>query len=146
MNCELHTAKSLARTNLHLLTLLRDNLTKPESDFNKKLTAWIGGVEPLDRDGHIALVLDHGEIVGWARTEVWSDGNGAIYDTLEAFVAPEYRLRGVAAYASSAIYSGVLHDCGLGVAVFSPVMMLVAKRAGFFPTLFTPIDGRWVRV
>lgn len=144
MNCELHTAKSLARSNLHLLTFIRDNLTKPNSDFNRKLTAWIGGVEPLDRDGHIAIVFDHGEVVGWARTEVWGDECGRLHDTLEAFVAPEYRLRGVAAYAASALYSGVLHDCRR-VAVFRTVMMLVAKRAGLCPTLFTPIDGRWVR-
>ena len=123
---------------------IRDHLTKPGSDFRGKLIAWLAGSsssEPTASDGHIALVRDQSEIVGWARTERWSD-----YDTLEAFVAPPYRRRGIAAFAASGIYSAVLHENGGAVAVFHPHMLLVARRAGFWPTLFAKEDGQWRRV
>ena len=121
---------------------VREHLTKPCSDFQGKLDAWlVGSLTPTDEDGHIALVEDHGEVVGWARTEQWSD-----CDTLEAFVAPPYRRRGIAAFAASGIYSAVLLDTPPRVAVFHPHMLLVARRAGFFPTLFQKEGGQWFRV
>jgi len=121
---------------------VREHLTKPCSDFQGKLDAWlVGSLTPADEDGHIALVEDHGEIVGWARTEGWS-----VYDTLEAYVAPPYRRRGIAAFAASGLYSAVLHDNVGTVAVFHPHMLLVARRAGFFPTLFRKEGGQWFRV
>lgn len=131
---------------------VRDNLTKQGSDFQRKLTAWIdGSSKPTAADGHIALVYDHGEIVGWARTEYWSAGSDdadgyLMYDTLEAYVAEDYRRRGIAAFAASGIYSAVLHENGGTVAVFHPHMLLVARRAGFWPTLFQKEDGQWSRV
>lgn len=142
---------------------VRDHLTRPGSDFQRKLTSWIdGSSKPTAADGHIALVLDHGEIIGWARTEVWEtfdaatddemdsnpfyEGDNAVYDTLEAFVAPPYRLRGIAAFAASGIFSAVLHENGGTVAVFHPHMLLVARRAGFWPTLFEKEGGQWLRV
>jgi hypothetical protein len=112
---------------------IRDELTKPGSDFHKAIDT--------KTDGHIAVVFDGETIVGWARTEYWSagdDGAGGqmMYDTLEAFVRPDRRLQGVAVFAAAGIYSSVLHENGGVVAVFHPHMLLVARRAGFFPTLF----------
>jgi len=125
---------------------VRDHLTKPGSDFRKKITSWMyGETLPTAADGHIALVEDHGEIVGWARTERWLV-DVTLYDTLEAFVAPPYRRRGIAAFAASGIYSAVLHENGGTVAVFHPHMLLVARRAGFWPTLFAKEEGQWLRV
>jgi len=131
---------------------VRDHLTKQGSDFRKKITSWMYGESlPTESDGHIALVEDRGEIIGWARTEQWSagsDGAGGfvLYDTLEAFVAEPYRRRGIAAFAASGLYSAVLHDNGCTVAVFHPHMLLVARRAGLWPTLFEKEDGQWHRV
>ena len=91
-------------------------------------------------------VLDDEVVVGWARTEQWYDGNGIPFDTLEAFVRPERRMRGIAAFAASGLYSAVFHASGCAVAVFSPYMMLVARRAGLFPTLFERDgNGHWRR-
>jgi len=119
---------------------VREHLTRDGSDFQNKLTAWIdGSLTPTDEDGHIAMVEDHGEVVGWARTEQWSD-----YDTLEAFVSDQYRLRGIAAFAACGVFASVVH--GGTVAVFHPHMLLVARRAGFWPTLFAKEDGQWLRV
>jgi len=102
---------------------IRDELTKPGSDFHKAIDT--------KTDGHIAVVFDGETIVGWARTERWQS-----YDTLEAFVRPERRLQGVAVFAAAGIYSSVLHENGGVVAVFHPHMLLVARRAGFWPVLF----------
>ena len=151
MTCEILTLGELVGSP-DLALFVRNKLTKPGSDFQWKLTRLLHReVEPSSDDGHIALVADQGEIVGWARTECWqaeSDGaDGFVsYDTLEAFVAPDYRLRGIAGFAASGLYASVLHDNGCTVAVFDPHMLLVAKRAGFWPTLFTKSPaGKWVR-
>jgi len=88
--------------------------------------------------------MDDAEVVGWARTERWIESTGLEYDTLEAFVRPERRLQGIAAFAAAGIYSSIssdLLDDGFAVAVFHPHMMLVARRAGFSPTLFER-DGK----
>ena len=118
--------------------LIRDELTKPDSDFHH-------GVETKTA-GLIAIVMDDEVVVGWARTEQWYDGNGIPFDTLEAFVRPERRMRGIAGFAASGLYSAVFHASGCAVAVFSPYMMLVARRAGLFPTLFEQDgNGHWRR-
>ena len=160
MTCTILTARIFAAS---AAEYVRDHLTNPGSDFQKKLTAWLdGSAKPAKSDGYIALVEDQGEIVGWARTELWEtfdaatddemdsnpfyEGDNAAYDTLEAYVAKPYRLRGIAAFAASGIYSAVLHENGGAVAVFHPHMQLVARRAGLWPTLFAKEDGQWRRV
>jgi hypothetical protein len=149
MTCTILTARIFAAS---AAEYVRDHLTKPDSDFQKKLTAWLDGAsKPTKSDGYIAVVEDQGEIVGWARTESWSDGDdGAdgevLYDTLEAYVAKPYRLRGIAAFAASGLCSSVLYDNGGTVAVFHPHMLLVARRAGLWPTLFEKEGGQWRRV
>jgi len=117
--------------------LIRDKLTKPGSDFHHAVET--------KTDGLIAIVMDDDVVAGWARTEYWSAGL-ALYDTLEAFVRPERRMQGIAAFAAAGLYTAFLHEQGGTVAVFSPQMMLVAKRAGFCPTLFERDgNGGWRR-
>jgi hypothetical protein len=116
---------------------IRDELTKPGSDFHKSIDT--------KTDGHIAIVMDGEVVAGWARTEQWIDGTGLEYDTLEAFVRPERRLQGIAAFAAAGLYTAALHENGCTVAVFSPHMLLVAKRAGFFPVLFGRDGNGWWR-
>lgn len=127
------TILPLADLDASMRRLIRDELTKPDSDFHKSVET--------KQDGHIAIVMDDAEVVGWARTEQWYDGNGSHYDTLEAFVRPERRLQGIAVFAACGVYSSALYDNGCVVAVFNPHMLLVARRAGFWPMLFEP-DGK----
>lgn len=146
MICRILDIPTLVATAKPEATFILHHLTRPESDFSKKLTSWLyTPVRPGPGDGHIAIVLDHGEVVGWARTERWterfSDGSGLTWDTLEAFVARDCRSRGVAAFAAAGLYASTLHDTGCNVAVFAPSMLMVAKRAGLLPTLFER-DGR----
>ena len=152
MNCRTIPITDLVATIGHeQASLLLHRLTRSGGDFARKLTTWLyTTAKPTPADGTIAVVTDHGEVVGWARTERWSeplDEAGAVlhWDTLEAFVAPEYRSRGVAAFAAAGLYAASLHDCGCTVAVFRPVMLLVARRAGFIPTLFERRDRKGVR-
>lgn len=162
MTCRiLRTRDIIEQLGVGVTTFLLHSLTRPGSDFHRKLTTWLyTPARPTRADGDIAVVFDQGEVVGWARTERWSEpmGDAAVghvllnadgatihWDTLEAFVAPEYRGRGVAAFAASGLYASVLHDTGLGVAVFRPSMILVARRAGLHPTLFEMVKGRWVQ-
>lgn len=145
MNCEILPLAAFVES-AYLALYVRNKLTRPGSDFQRKIDALLFGErEAFDRDGEIALVFDHGQVIGWARTEYWSAGDEVLYDTLEAFVAEDYRLRGIAAFASAGLYAKALFDNGGTVAVFHPHMLLVAKRAGFFATLFAKVDGKWVR-
>jgi hypothetical protein len=136
------TVLPLADLDASMRRLIRDELTKPGSDFH-------GAVE-TKTDGLIAVVMDDEVVAGWARTERWSvgdDGAGGLvmYDTLEAFVRPERRLQGIAAFAASGLFSAT-YDNGCTVAVFSPHMLLVARRAGFWPVLFERDgNGGWRR-
>jgi len=158
MHCLIHPATQLPE---HAAEWLRDRLTKPGSDFQRKLGAWLRGLKPEEADGHIAIASDHGEIVGWCRTESWTERtnpvfldqggpaycwDATVHDTLEAFVAPEYRGRGIAAWCAAGLAAALLTGKGANVAVFHPHMLLVARRAGLHPTLFQKRGDEWARV
>jgi len=118
------------------LSAIAASFTKPGSDFNKKLTSG----QPLGvYDGLIAVVRSRTEILGWARSETWQR-----WDTLESFVSPSHRGRGIAAFAASGLRSTYNHTAE--VAVFHPHMLLVAKRAGFRPILFHKEGDQWSKV
>jgi hypothetical protein len=130
------TVLPLADLDASMRRLIKDELTKPGSDFHHAVET--------RQDGYISIVMDDANVVGWARTEEWIESTGLEYDTLEAFVRPERRLEGIGAFAAAGLFSGVLHDNGGQVAVFQPHMLLLARRAGFFPILFARgEDGFW---
>jgi GNAT superfamily N-acetyltransferase len=113
---------------------IADHLTRPESEFQRALID--GGVT-----GTIAICLDQGEIIGWARTEVWQG-----IPTLEAFVSPAYRRRGVATLCAAGLRTeGVFRDYEY-IGVFRPTMVSLASRLGLIYSAFdrTP-DGTWVK-
>jgi hypothetical protein len=147
MNVEVLPLASFARK-FEDVTFVRDHLTRPGSDFFRALNRWIVAADlPPRHDDEplIALVRDHGEIVGWARTETWLDGARVQWPTLEAFVSTTHRRRGIAALASMALASARLYSHH--VAVFRPLMLTVAARAGLKPTLFVQAsDGYWEMV
>lgn len=123
------------------LSAIAASLTKLGSDFNKKLTSG----QPLGvYDGLIAVVRSRTEIIGWARSETWLQREGRMWDTLESFVSPSHRGRGIAAFAASGLRATYNHTAE--VAVFHPHMLLVARRAGFRPVLFQKEGDQWSRV
>lgn len=143
MNCR---TISVADLDVVECLYLVQHLTREYSDFSLKLRVWASGVRPKRSDGYISIVEDHGEIVGWVRSEVWWEQAGEVaWDTLEAFVAPSWRGRSIASWAAAGLACGPLSDV-MSVAVFAPTMMLLAKRVGLHPVLFEQDDtGRWVR-
>jgi GNAT superfamily N-acetyltransferase len=114
-------------------TFIADHLTRTGSDFQTALLN--GGLT-----GTIAICLDQSEIIGWARTEIW-DG----LPTLEAFVSPAYRRRGVATLCAAGLRTeGVWRDCEF-VAVFRPTMAALAHRLGILHAEFQRTQtGEWV--
>lgn len=122
--------------------VLAERLVWPESDFHRKLTS---GLPLGELDGHIALVADSGTLIGWARSEPWTDGTGWSWPTLEAFVVPERRRCGVASFATAGLVVAVFAEEGYGCAVFSPPMLVVASKAGLHPTLFQRDGAEWRR-
>ena len=111
---------------------IADHLTRPESEFQGALLA--GTVT-----GTIAICLDQGEIVGWARTEVWQG-----IPTLEAFVSPAYRRRGVATLCAAGLRTeGVFRDYEY-IGVFRPTMVSLASRLGLLYAAFDrKPNGTW---
>jgi hypothetical protein len=114
---------------------LADHLTRPNSDFQ---TALLNG-EPA---GTIAICLDQGEVIGWARSEIWQG-----LPTLEAFVSLSYRRRGVATLCAAGLRTqGVFADQPR-VAVFRSSMVTVANRLNIQYTRFVRApDGSWMGV
>jgi len=111
---------------------IADHLTRPESEFQRSLMD--GTVT-----GTIAICLDQGEIIGWARTEAWQG-----IPTLEAFVSPAYRRRGVATLCAAGLRTeGVFRDYEF-IGVFRPTMVSLASRLGLLYASFDrKPDGTW---
>ena len=143
MTCTILTAEALSR-DLESMTTLFRRLTKPGSDFSRKLHRWMTVTPAVPEDGSIAIVREDDEIIGWARTESWLPDTH--WDTLEAFVDPAHRGRGVAAFSAAGLVASRVLPCGQPVAVFAPAMLLLARRAGLHPVLFLrDSGGKWVR-
>ena len=114
--------------------LIATKLTRPYSDFQRSLTA-------NTAQGTIALCLDQGEIIGWARTEMWQNWN-----TLEAFVDSTYRGRGVATFAAAGLVASCQFFRGprCHAAIFHPSMKPLSRKVGVYPVLFEKHpDGTW---
>lgn len=139
------TVDTIDRFKKHYATLA-DGLCRPGSDFQKKLLAFTSGErKPEFADGYLALVRFDGDIVGWARSEQWEENPLHHWDTLEAFVQPDSRRRGLATLASLALCSGPLYGSDR-IAVFNVAMLMVARQAGVAAQLFTRRQtDRWVR-
>lgn len=128
---ELFTLQT-SRLKLSERRFIIDHLTRDDSDFQRALLSG-------DPHGSIAICLDMGEIVGWARTEKW-DG----HDTLEAFVQHQYRRRGIARLCAAGLVAGNAFDGGRSVAVFRESMLHLARGVGLEPLLFCrQPDGSW---
>ena len=124
-----------------------NTLCKPDSIFRRRL------LYGQEIEGFISLVEDCGESIGWARTETWVEPNedswragpnALHWNTLEAFVARDYRWRGIATFAAAGLVTVAFQD-DLEVAVFHPHMMLLAKKVGLKPVLFREKGAKWIR-
>ncbi len=146
MNCAILPTQQIVDGDIG--TCIVDHLTKPVSVFANRLLRR----EPID--GFIALIYDFGELVGWARTEQWHEETEESWrtipitlpwNTLEAFVKQDYRGRGLATFAAAGLVTLPTFQEDNTAAVFTPSMMLLARKVGLQPTLFREESERWVR-
>jgi hypothetical protein len=146
MRCRIITGEKFVADEPPRLFVAR-KLCKPGSIFQRRL------IDGEEIDGFIALVEDSGETIGWARTEPWVEPNqdswragpnALHWHTLEAFVARDYRWRGVATFAAAGLVTTAFQD-DPDAAVFHPHMMLLAKKVGLRPVLFREQGEGWVR-
>ena len=109
-----------------------DHLTRPGSDFQRALM-------DCTQTGTIALCLDHGEIIGWARTEEWHG-----LPTLEAFVATSYRRRGIAKACAACLLADGALSREKRTAVFNKHVVDLAEKLGMLWSAFDrKPDGTW---
>lgn len=137
MHCFVYSAESVLNMP-PVADYIATYMTKPNSEFRKKL---------LDRNftGSIAIVSNDGGPIGWARTEQWRDEFGGYWDTLEAFVDEKHRGEGVASFAASGLFVAKVIGYSSPIAVFDPRMLIVARNARMFPTLFSKEGDKWVK-
>ena len=116
------------------------HMTRDGSDFQKAIqTCSLSGA------GKIALVVEHGEIVSWTRSEMWTDPRTQIdYMTLEAFTLPAHRRNGYVKLGAAALAKDEWLRLTEPVAVFRGSMWEVAKGSGCTDvTRFFCDEGRW---
>lgn len=138
-----HTSDNLAPG---VAELCAELLCKPGSEMQQvfQSIAALDYDEPLDVNLRIAVAMrtqgDDNVPIGWAAISLW---NGA--PSIQAFVFPNYRQRGLASALVSALT--VEGDIPLDVAnVFSHHFASVALRAGFRSTnLWKREEDGWVR-
>lgn len=143
MECEVIETSSLEPSDRHTIAT---ELTRHDSDFSRALIA-------NTAQGKIALCIDKGQIIGWARTEEWEsapfDGprEWEGRDTLEAFVSKAYRGRGVATFAAAGLVaSSLCFPFRKKFAVFHPSMQSLGRRIGVSTVLFEKQpDGTWIQ-
>lgn len=147
MICATMTLRELA-AQPRLMRHIAVRLTREGSDFQRKLLRFDSGfLQPTEADGRIAIVMDGGVPIGWARSEKWADADGHEWHTLEAFVKPECRSNGIAQWAASGLFATALpHQRPAMAAVFRDSMLGLAKKVGVNAILFEQNDaGVWVR-
>jgi hypothetical protein len=130
MDCFILPAMMLRPTERHFIA---QHLTRANSDFQTALRNDAA-------TGTIAIALDQGEIVAWARTEPWRD-----WPTLEAFVAPAYRGRRLAAWCAMGLAVAGVFKKSHHTAVFRSSMIPIATDAGLLPLLFRKEGDEWTR-
>lgn len=146
MICATMTLRELA-AQPRLMRHIALHLTRPGSDFQGKLGRFCGGSTPTEADGRIAVVMDGGVPIGWARSERWADGDAHEWHTLEALVEAEWRRNGLAQWAAKGLFaSAPRYTRPAVVAVFRGSMLGLAKRIGVHAVLFSKNSaGVWVR-
>jgi hypothetical protein len=130
MTCKVTSIPQLKSTEA---SWIADRLTRRGSEMQCELRG------PRLDQTPIAVVADHGEIVGWAASHNWRD-----LQTLEVYTAKEYRRRGVARYAAAGLIASGDLLRGKKTAVFRPECVALAESVGLVPVLFNREGAEWI--
>jgi hypothetical protein len=94
------------------------NLCRPGSEMQRELLA---------ADADTPMVVAYApDPIGWVATHQWRS-----LQTIEAFVAPEFRRRGFARIGALTLLATSYLDKSQAVAVFSPECVALARSLGF---------------
>lgn len=99
-------------------------LTRNDSAFQSEVAAILAGEGSSATP--IALCHSRGCLVGWACSHVWRD-----QQTLEMFVDPLHRKRGIATALTACLQSAGVIDRAARLAVFAAHTSRIATRLGF---------------
>lgn len=101
-----------------------------QKELDKRYITPTPGPHP---DMSIALIWFNDELVGWVGTRLWPEtfkGRRAAAQTVECFVAPEHRRKGLARLGLQALVSaGYINKAEL-VAVYAPEVIKLARSCG----------------
>jgi L-amino acid N-acyltransferase YncA len=90
-------------------------------------------------DMSVALIRYNEELVGWVGTRPWPEkfkGDRIVAQTVECFVAPEHRRRGIARLGLQALVSAGYIDKNAPVSVYAPEVVSLATQCGCRVVLF----------
>lgn len=90
-------------------------------------------------DMSLALVWFNEELVGWVGTRLWPEkfkGKKVIAQTLECFVDPVWRRKGIARLGVGALISAGYLDKARIVSVYAPEVVHLARQCGCATVLF----------
>lgn len=107
-----------------------------QKELDKRYLNPIRGPHP---DMSLALVRYNGELVGWVGTRLWPErfkGDRVTAQTVECFVAPEHRRRGIARLGLQALVSAGYVDKTAPVSVYAPEVVGLATQCGCRIVLF----------
>lgn len=92
----------------------------------------------------MALVWLDDTLVGWVGTRPWPEkfkGRPATAQTVECFVDPEYRRRGIAKLGLQALIAARALDRGKLVSVYAPEVVDLARQCGCKVVIYCETNG-----
>lgn len=130
--------KSINKLSAIDVTTIYSRLSHPDSgsdssiqkELNKRYVDILPGPHP---DMSIAVIHYNDEIVGWVGTRLWPEkfkGDKITAQTVECFVDPAWRRRGIARLGLQALISAGYVDRTKFVSVYAPEVVELARSCG----------------
>jgi GNAT superfamily N-acetyltransferase len=117
-----------------------------DSSIQKELTKRYLHVEPgLHPEMALALIWCDDVLAGWVGTRPWTEkfkGRPVVAQTVECFVDPEYRRRGIAKMGLLALLAANKIDKTKIVSVYAPNVVKLAQQCGCTFVIYCETDGR----
>lgn len=119
-----------------------DSASSIQKELDKRYLNIQPGPHP---DMAIALVRVNNTLAGWVGSRPWPEkfkGRPVIAQSIECFVDPEYRRRGIAKLGLQALITAGAIKRDQIVAVYSPDVIKLAEQCGCKIVIYCETDGR----
>lgn len=142
--------KDINRLGLVDVTAIFTRLSWPDSgsdsSIQKELDKRYLNIQPGPHpDMAIALIWVDDTLAGWVGSRPWPEkfkGRPVTAQTVECFVAPEYRRRGIAKLGLHALITAGAIKREQIVSVYSPDVIKLAEQCGCKVVIYCETDGR----